>query len=503
MKNLIRIVLLAVITVPMLFSCGTTDTDSIAGESELPVVEIPETVPPVIETAAPENPLYEEEPAEELPAAVQSPEEDFLNDEAFLPDSDSPDIQLSDETVPEEIMFSEPEVLTDDVFPEDYFANEFVPVEKEYFIDISGYYDGFYITEDDFVAIAVEAEPVPVLPDVPEAEPVLQEPAVQTEYDVLEKVVPETEAEAAPALEPIAVPPVREDLKKPVVLVTEEQASAATEQEKEAALTEVENILAEIPEPEEPEKLVPSRSVSIHRNDVLEVPYQGNWWVFLGDANSSGAMTFSGRDYVAEKTVFTLRAVHEGTALLHFFKQDIIGGVMVDDYLEVTVIENTGISEKIELDMFVISQIKPKSVSEDESISDDSSESTETAVRDTPVDLSADDGLSDITYVQYADNSKSAAAGSEPVSGKSVVIEDEVEVVSSAEGTDISDVAVDAVKNMTDEELFNKAQSLESTDIEEALDLYRKLISDYPMSPYWSQASKRITYINRFYFFKR
>ncbi len=498
MKNLLRILLVSLFAIPLFFSCGSTAVEESAAEPELPVVE----------TAVPVSSAQEESFSEEPVAAISSPvadlpEEAMPGDEPVMSEESLPENQPEEDVLLEEMKAedaaSDECIAEEDVLSEDYFANEFIPVEKDYFVDVSGYYDGFSITEDDFVAVVVEPEPAPQQTVIPQEEP-STDIISMTEPDLEPETTMAIMPEEAPAMEPIAVPPAREDMKKPVVLVTEEEAAAAAEPDKLVARTELENILSEIPEPEEPQKPEPSRSVIIHKNDILEVPYQGNWWVYLGDANSSGALTFSGREYVAEKTVFTLRATHEGDALLHFFKQDIIAGVMVDDYLAVTVVENTGASEKIELEMFVISQIRPEPVS-----ADDTDDMTESDSQETPAPAKSAAAqnpaeVSDIQYVQYEDKPAEAVSSTQSVPGKSVVIEDESEVASS---TEIDDAVEDKPEVLTDEELFMKAQALEATDIEEALFLYKKLTADYPLSPYWNQASKRITYINRFYFFKR
>lgn len=411
-----------------------------------------------------------------------------------------------------------------DLSPE-YYEDEFIPVEDEveYVLDVSSYYDDFSISDDDFVAIipAVQPEEPAEIEDISLELTAVTDGSADSEEPVYEREVPETAAEPpfetlameiVPVMEPVPVPPAREDMKKPVVLVTEDEAARVNEQEKEIALAELENILAEIPEPEEPAKPVASRSVVIHKNDILEIPYQGNWWVYLGDANNSGALVFSGRDYISEKTVFTLRAVKEGESLLHFFKQDIIGGVMVDDYLEVVVEEASDASDKIELDMFIISQIKPVPAESDESApaEDVSFETDEpvgnastselqksSAVSSVPAPSASGktDASNDVTYIQLFEEpsvtSGAADSASEPYS-----VETEESPLPGGSA---------AVMNakLTDAELFAKAQELEETDIEGALEVYKKLVAEYPASTYWNQANKRITYINRFYFFKR
>lgn len=434
MKERLRFLLLALLAAVLFFSCASDD----AADEPLSDAE----AVPVVEAMA----CVEEEPADEpLLEAV-------------------PDEMLAEETLPDE---EEPAGT--------FFEDEFIPVEDAvtFVLDVTSYYDGFAISEDDFVAVVEESD----VQDEPAAEPE-ELPELEELPEPEELPVPEKE----PEMQPLSVPSPREDMKKPVVVISEEAAQSASDGEKELALSELESILSAIPEPEEPPKPAPSRSVTIHKNDMVEVPYQGNWWVYLGDANNSNALVFSGRNYVSDKTVFTLRAVKEGQALLHFYKQDIIGGVMVDDYLEVIVEENLTASTKITLDEFIISQLKPLPPdayeSEMESV-------TEREEEPQTVPVSAE---------------KAAVAEQAPSAFQGISIEEEADIVS--EPAEVSNEET-MLSTAPDEELFKRAQEMEASDIEGALKLYQQLVSNYPTSPYWNQANKRITYINRFYFFKR
>lgn len=466
MKKCLRFIPLLMVAV-LFFSCAS-DSDEAAATAEetLPVVET------VTEEAAVEvvTPPVAEEPVVAAEDAVAENADEDVSEEA-------PYEELPLEAVAEE------EEIEGEAVP---FEDEFVPVEEtSYTLDVTAYYDDFLFSDDDFIAVelpepAVEEQ----LMEEPfvEVELLAEEPLVELEPVAEEPLQEQVPEEAAPEMELIPVPPVREDMKKPVSVITEEEALAAAQKEHDNEdVSELEEIIAAIPEPEKPARPAPSRSVTIHRNDIIEVPYQGNWWVYLGDENSSATLVFSGREYVSEKTVFTLRAVKEGVALLHFFKQDIIADIMIDDYLEVIVEEATGLSEKTTLDMYIISQIKPEPVTDEESELPDV-EVTEISVA--PV----------ISYMPVENEAEvipsSTEVPSAPKAQQSILIEDEADVVSAS-------------VEVTDAELFERAKELEATDIEGALELYKQLVAEFPTSPYWVQANNRITYINRFYFFKR
>lgn len=516
MKEHLRFLLALLLAGTLLFSCASKDEETSA--DELPAVEAAETtvVPAVVSEPVPEP---EETPAAEaagtdvVSAAVPEPEETPV----LTPDVEEPEEQpvqeepvstepveeveeqpVSEEPADDELLpQDEADLFAYDVLSAEYLENEFIPAEvkKDYILDVDCYYEGFSVSEDEFVAFEVPEPETEEEYTTPVESPVVEEEIPPSAAVPEKAVVVET---LAPAIDPLPVPPVREDMKKPVTVIAEEAAPAVSENVPDDVSEELEEIIAAITE----SKPVPSRSVSVNRNDILEVPYLGNWWVYLGDENGSGALTFSSREYKSDKTVFTMRAAHEGVALLHFYKQDIIGGIMVDDYLEVNVAEAGGPSQKVVLDQFVISQLNPVSPeteeSEEPSVENEAGSTLEkadapvvqTTVKETERRIEKADA---INYVQVSEEPAVVGVPAEP--GQAAEVD--------AEENDAGGTGSETVVEMNDEQLFKRAQELEETDIESALGLYRKLVANYPASPYWNKANNRITYINRFYFFKR
>lgn len=110
--------------------------------------------------------------------------------------------------------------------------------------------------------------------------------------------------------------------------------SAAAPAESETAPSSAES---EVPAAEEAEKPVPSRSVTLDRNQYLDIAYPGTGWIYLGETDGTKNMTFFGRKLGETDTSFTLRARNTGRSLLHFYKNDALTGNYIDDYLEVNV----------------------------------------------------------------------------------------------------------------------------------------------------------------------
>lgn len=99
----------------------------------------------------------------------------------------------------------------------------------------------------------------------------------------------------------------------------------------------------------------PSRSVTIKKNQNIDIVYPGKGWIYQGNIDENGNVDsrnrnfiFGGRKLGGKDTSFTLRSRNPGTYLLHFFKNDTLTGKYIDDFLEVTVQnENSDSAEHI------------------------------------------------------------------------------------------------------------------------------------------------------------
>ena len=89
---------------------------------------------------------------------------------------------------------------------------------------------------------------------------------------------------------------------------------------------------------------VPSRAMSVKKNQLIDVVYPGKGWIYQGNIDEDGNtdaqqrnFVFGGRKIGAESQTFTVRARNAGAFLLHFYKNDALTGSYIDDYLEVNV----------------------------------------------------------------------------------------------------------------------------------------------------------------------
>ena len=95
--------------------------------------------------------------------------------------------------------------------------------------------------------------------------------------------------------------------------------------------------------PQEEEKPAPaaSRAMTIKNNQFVDIIYPGSGWIYLGEEGSGDHFIFQGRKLGNGETTFSLRSKEPGTALLHFYKNDILTGNYIDDYIEISIGEKS------------------------------------------------------------------------------------------------------------------------------------------------------------------
>ncbi len=93
-----------------------------------------------------------------------------------------------------------------------------------------------------------------------------------------------------------------------------------------------------IPTPEEP-VIVPSRSVRVMVGQLLEVPFSGNGWIFLGESGGRSGLPYDSRRMDADGLSFVFRAEKVGDFILKFYRQDFIADLIFNDYVAVSVAE--------------------------------------------------------------------------------------------------------------------------------------------------------------------
>ena len=275
-----------------------------------------------------------------------------------------------------------------------------------------------------------------------------------------------------------------------------------------------------ISEEEEKVEIIPSRSVTLKKGEILEVSYPGKGWIFLGATDGSKNLTSTGRKTNAKSTDFSLMARVSGTVILHFYKEDILADKYIDDYLEVTVqdikskstvhVKAPSYAEKV--------PAKPETKTEPE---------TETQEKTEPVpQIPKNEPVTEAPKTEPVKPVEKPVTKPEPAI-KPVQPAPVAEVLAASEKTVLS--AEDYLsrakkalgeKNFTkgynnlqnfllladtnrDEGLFLLAKLFEGNseyrNIKKSVETYEELTNSYPLSKYWDDANKRVIYLKRFY----
>lgn len=245
-------------------------------------------------------------------------------------------------------------------------------------------------------------------------------------------------------------------------------------------------------EPEETFDIKENRSMVMNNNQKLLVSFPGTGWIYLGDEYNSDILIFDKRDIYEDGTDFTLKSNNSGTALLHFFKQDLLTNEPINDYLLVTVNPKKGKLETIEAPEFTYSDFE-------EEIQDEYYEEEYFdygIIEDEPeVMFFTDDSF---TFIEENIDTK------EVLDLGQAFLDDEMYIEALDQIDYYFTILGDETDEYTDYALFMKGQLLEKNtpirNIKESLTAYKTLVENYPDSKYWNQAKERAVYLERFYF---
>ncbi|MBQ9238239.1 MAG: hypothetical protein IJ191_02855 [Treponema sp.] len=285
---------------------------------------------------------------------------------------------------------------------------------------------------------------------------------------------------------------------------------------------------------------VPSRSVIVDNGAYIDVVYPGGGWTYLGETDGKQLLVFLGRTLGEADTAFTLRARSSGITVVHFYKNDVLTGEYIDDYMAVTVSEQLADGSVHILAPSYAETVPPRPVLHTEPTADTfttelaagAHDATDSAVRPhetnrTAPPLDAPQEPPDAaprTVIQPAEPSvrrdvATAPQTDIPVTGitraepqydelpaADELLERARQAYRDAQYRDalslIEQFFTVAVTRI-DEGLYVQGQILEAhsdvRDIKAAIDSYLVLLNNWPASTLWNDAQRRYTYLKRFY----
>jgi hypothetical protein len=83
--------------------------------------------------------------------------------------------------------------------------------------------------------------------------------------------------------------------------------------------------------------IVFSRTVRATVGQTIEIPFTGTGWVYLGELASRRGVVYDSRRLDREGQTFIFKAEETGTYALKFFKENFVGGYILNDHVQVIV----------------------------------------------------------------------------------------------------------------------------------------------------------------------
>lgn len=349
---------------------------------------------------------------------------------------------------------------------------------------------------------------------------------------------------------------------------TPENAESSIEPDTE--LTSEEDNSAEDIENAVVEEIKPSRTITIPKNQFIDIYYPGKGWIYQGCIDEEGNIdsrnkyfVFGGRKLGGEDQCFTLRSRTAGKYILHFYKNDILTGNYIDDYLEVIVEDKLSSStehitvpkyaeivppkvsithEKVKEERKKQKEMEASAKAEKEETVENSKASKTASAKKLTDSLESsktetDENVTTTIQTTKPETLPAVAQTTSPVNSSSPAkintksadtAKNESELSFSEEKLDsmnedkllelaqklyesknfenalkaINTFFDKASKNL-DKGLYLQGQILEEKssvqNIKDAVESYELLVKNYPASKYWEKAKKRSIYLRRFY----
>lgn len=261
----------------------------------------------------------------------------------------------------------------------------------------------------------------------------------------------------------------------------------------------------------------PSRSMTAKNNQYIDIIYPGRGWIYMGeDEGKDQILRYFGRKLGTENTTFTLRTTKSGETVLHFYKNDVLKGEYIDDYLEIKVLEESAKpNERAKAPSYEESvpqkpvRLEKKAETQEETQKTDEIKNIEEKTSGDEQKLSSQDETNlkqnDVSNNVSKEVSKPEQKKSLKIDTKNLLEQAKKDFKAKSYAQALSEVQqyLDTQNTRIDEALFLQGQILEADsevkNIKSAIDSYNSLIKNYPASTFWQEANRRKIYLNRYY----
>ncbi|WP_143592589.1 hypothetical protein [Treponema berlinense] len=257
----------------------------------------------------------------------------------------------------------------------------------------------------------------------------------------------------------------------------------------------------------------PSRSMTAKNNQYVDIIYPGRGWIYMGeDEGKDQILRYFGRKLGTENTTFTLRTTKSGETVLHFYKNDVLKGEYIDDYLEIKVLEESAKpNERAKAPSYEESvpqkpvRLEKKAETQEEAQKTDEIKNIEEKTSDNEQKLSSQDEINLKKNDVSNEVSRPEQKKSLKIDTKNLLEQAKKDFEAKSYAQALSEVQqyLDTQNTRIDEALFLQGQILEADsevkNIKSAIDSYNSLIKNYPASTFWQEANRRKIYLNRYY----
>jgi hypothetical protein len=192
------------------------------------------------------------------------------------------------------------------------------------------------LAESDIPAVFPPEPASPALPEPRAAEPpvfpaespasVTPEAATQATTQATPPPVRPQTAPALPPEAPVSLRPVEPEPPSPAVRETPQVPAAP-----------LPDLPARTPPAVQEEEIAFSRIVRATVGQLIEIPFRGTGWVYLGELRLRRGVDYDSRRLDPEGQSFIFRAAEPGTYVLKFYKEDFIRDYILNDYVQVIV----------------------------------------------------------------------------------------------------------------------------------------------------------------------
>ncbi len=263
---------------------------------------------------------------------------------------------------------------------------------------------------------------------------------------------------------------------------------------------------------QEPDIIIPSRAVTIKNNQYLDIIYPGSGWIYLGEYDSSKHLSYFGRKLGTKDTSFTLRSRLPGMTFVHFYKVDALTGNYIDDYLQITITEESANSGERQTAP-AYAQIVPQKP-ERRVVNEVLKTKTVTPLQETDKEKAMEVSSASVQNQNELTQKKQDANEAETKKTESTAetYDDlsKLDLAKQAYENKEYEKALELVRDYIDRStsLFDQAYYLQGQileadspvrNIRSAIDSYNYVLKNFPSSKLWKSANDRTTYLKRFY----